>query len=290
MADCIICLSRDGFDCSVGPFGSRDASLYECPVCGVFGASRNAIGESLNPENVNMGRVLRAALSHRIRTNMKDGCDPVLLMTHDIEQFVQSNPKLPTPSQQSLNAIRFIGEILQESFEPLGSLPPSFQAAVGAPTRQYSLKLVRDLARRGLVEYVDAKTMGKPYNMISIDLTLDGWDLFEKERTGQLSTDIGFIAMKFGDEILDPFVRDVIKPCVQMLGYNLIDLRDVSQAGIIDNILRAQIRDAKFVIIDLSHDNSGAYWEAGFAEGLGKPVIYICERGKFDEMTCSPEM
>jgi nucleoside 2-deoxyribosyltransferase len=27
---------------------------------------------------------------------------------------------------------------------------------------------------------------------------------------------------------------------------------------------------------DLSDDNSGAYWEAGFAEGLGKPVIYLC--------------
>ena len=38
------------------------------------------------------------------------------------------------------------------------------------------------------------------------------------------------------------------------------------------------IRDAKFVIADLTHDNNGAYWEAGYAEGLGKPVIYICEK------------
>ena len=37
------------------------------------------------------------------------------------------------------------------------------------------------------------------------------------------------------------------------------------------------VRDAAFVISDLTHDNSGAYWEAGYAEGLGKPVIYICE-------------
>jgi nucleoside 2-deoxyribosyltransferase len=27
----------------------------------------------------------------------------------------------------------------------------------------------------------------------------------------------------------------------------------------------------------LSDSNAGAYWEAGFAEGLGKPVIYICK-------------
>ena len=46
--------------------------------------------------------------------------------------------------------------------------------------------------------------------------------------------------------------------------------------------MRAQIRDSAFVIVDLTHDNSGAYWEAGYAEGLGKPVIYICERQKFE--------
>ena len=42
------------------------------------------------------------------------------------------------------------------------------------------------------------------------------------------------------------------------------------------------IRDAKFVIVDLTHDNHGAYWEAGYAEGLGKPVIYVCKKDKFE--------
>ena len=47
--------------------------------------------------------------------------------------------------------------------------------------------------------------------------------------------------------------------------------------------MRVTIRDAKFIIADLTHDNNGAYWEAGYAEGLGKPVIYICEQSKFEE-------
>jgi nucleoside 2-deoxyribosyltransferase len=89
--------------------------------------------------------------------------------------------------------------------------------------------------------------------------------------------------MKFGDPVLDPFVK-AVKPLVKdRIGYDLLDMRDVARAGIIDNIMRTQIRDAAFVIVDLTHDNSGAYWEAGYAEGLGKPVIYICERSKFDE-------
>ena len=90
--------------------------------------------------------------------------------------------------------------------------------------------------------------------------------------------------MQFHDPDLEPFVREVVKPAVKYaIGYDLVDMRDVGRAGIIDNIMRVQIRDAKFVIVDLTHDNHGAYWEAGYAEGLGKPVIYICEKGKFEE-------
>ena len=89
--------------------------------------------------------------------------------------------------------------------------------------------------------------------------------------------------MQFGDSLLDPFVQDVVKPAVKEgIGYDLVDVRDRSRAGVIDNIIRTEIRDTAFVLVDLTHDNSGVYWEAGYAEGLGKPVVYICEREKFE--------
>ena len=90
--------------------------------------------------------------------------------------------------------------------------------------------------------------------------------------------------MQFDEPDLKAFVNKVLKPAVKdEIGYDLVDLNDVGRAGILDNIMRVQIRDAAFVIADLTHDNSGAYWEAGYAEGLGKPVVYICEKAKFDE-------
>jgi nucleoside 2-deoxyribosyltransferase len=46
--------------------------------------------------------------------------------------------------------------------------------------------------------------------------------------------------------------------------------------------LRVEIRTSRFLIADLTHGNQGAYWEAGFAEGLGKPVIYTCEKSQFE--------
>ena len=47
--------------------------------------------------------------------------------------------------------------------------------------------------------------------------------------------------------------------------------------------MREEIQNAELVVADLTHDNPGAYWEAGYAEGLGKPVIYTCEKTKFEQ-------
>ena len=89
--------------------------------------------------------------------------------------------------------------------------------------------------------------------------------------------------MQFGDPNFDLFVKEIVKPAVKEgTGYDLVNMDDVARAGVIDNIMRIQIRGATFVIADLTYDNSGAYWEAGYAEGLGKPVIYICEKEKFE--------
>ena len=90
------------------------------------------------------------------------------------------------------------------------------------------------------------------------------------------------MAMEFGDEILNRVVLDCFKPAVAQTGFDLRKLDENPKAGLIDNRLRVEIRRSRFLIADLTHNNRGAYWEAGFAEGLGRPVIYTCEKSVFD--------
>ncbi len=33
------------------------------------------------------------------------------------------------------------------------------------------------------------------------------------------------------------------------------------------------------MVVDLTHQNNGAYFEEGYAMGLGKPVIQLCRKG-----------
>ena len=91
------------------------------------------------------------------------------------------------------------------------------------------------------------------------------------------------MAMAFGDDELDKFVDLYFKKAALDAGFRLYRLDDEPKAGLIDDRLRVEIRTSRFLISDLSHENSGAYWEAGFAEGLGKPVIYTCEESKFEK-------
>ena len=92
-----------------------------------------------------------------------------------------------------------------------------------------------------------------------------------------------FMAMEFENPELEKVVEDHIKPTIKR-SFNVMvnTARDVAQAGLIDEIIRDHIRRAKFLLADLTHGNNGAYWEAGFAEGSGIPVIYVCERSVFD--------
>ncbi len=200
-----------------------------------------------------------------------------------IAGFIRSGCVGPTPAEQATNIVRYLGDEISRSGEKIKGLPENFFATIGSPNRDAAYDILEQLKGRGLVAGIEANTLNQK-EMLNVNLLLSGWEQYEAEKKGELSGNYGFIAMKFGDPVLDPFVADVLKPAVKSkLDYDVRDMRDAARAGVIDNIMRAEIRGAAFVIVDLTHDNLGAYWEAGYAEGLGKPVIYICEKAKFDK-------
>ena len=199
--------------------------------------------------------------------------------------------RLPSQAAQASNLIARIGDCETQEGKGLFVNAKTEAPLVGAFDEVMLRSLLSELTQRGLVKPLEqtedplpkGKTRIRVHRVHRVGLTLDGWERYESEKRGRFAGDYGFIAMKFGEPALEKLVSEIVKPAVRkQVGYELVDMRNVSEAGIIDNILRTQIRDAAFVLVDLTHDNPGAYWEGGYAEGLGKPVIYLCERKKFD--------
>ena len=129
---------------------------------------------------------------------------------------------------------------------------------------------------------VEGYGTGSP-KTLEFRLYMAGWERYEALKHAQVESHTAFMAMQFGDEELNRVVSDCFKPAVEAAGFTLRDLRDGQRAGLIDDQLRVALRTARFVMADLTHGNNGAYWEAGFAEGLGRPVIYTCRKMEWKE-------
>ena len=108
----------------------------------------------------------------------------------------------------------------------------------------------------------------------------------------------GFVAMKFGksprwvgkngkiyeegERNLDEFYDDLIAPAIKRAGFEPVRIDRTLHNKKIDDEILVQIRKSKFVVCDLTYENLGAYYEGGFAQGLGKEVFFVCEKEFFD--------
>lgn len=255
----------------------RDASWIDCPNCGRALLSRSLI--ACLPGIIQRGSDAPAKLSHAIRQSTSKS-NETPFTTHDADAILE-NP-LPRPREQADLLIRWLAENSMGPGETVWIEPSTHSAIIGAKSPAGFGLVVDHLFSSGLVTGVQADTLDTP-GRAHAALTFAGWDHYESLRIGRESYRKAFMAMKFGDATLEAVVAEVFKPAAKAAGFELLKLNDSPRAGLIDDRLRVEIQASDFVIADLTHDNLGAYWEAGYAEGLGKPVIYTCERTKFEE-------
>lgn len=232
-----------------------------------------------------LNKITRAFLTERMAKTADQGFER-LLISSEIHS-VRERAALLSPLLQADRLLIELGNKILQTGEGIEHISPQTAALVRSVDLVQIGSLLQELLYSRLIKGVEVEaTSTSEYTIQDVDLTLEGWRKFERLRKGNSAGTYGFIAMKFNDERLESFVRDFLKPLLKTeLAIELLDVRDVSKAGVIDNIMREAIRDSAFVLSDLSHDNNGAYWEGGFAEGVGKPVIYICEREKFKSIS-----
>ncbi len=88
-----------------------------------------------------------------------------------------------------------------------------------------------------------------------------------------------FVAMWFGEE-MDSVYENGIKPAIELAGYTPMRIDKKDDVVKIDDEIVTEIRRSRFLVADSTHGDDGArggvYFEAGFAFGIGIPVIYTC--------------
>jgi len=76
---------------------------------------------------------------------------------------------------------------------------------------------------------------------------------------------------------------EAFKPAIEEAGYVAFRIDFKPHTNMIDNEIIAEIRRSRFLVADLTGQNGGVYYEAGFAAGLSLPVFYTCLEAEFNK-------
>ncbi|HKZ18950.1 MAG TPA: hypothetical protein VJQ57_02455 [Acidimicrobiia bacterium] len=254
-------------------FGEASAIRINCPNCGVFEISRSlrkAIYEQL-PD-----RLTRALVSWVIHRGGGTESRPYILNT-DVVSRIRATQRLPSVMEKCNLALEALEAAQNHPGESVALEYSHWRARTAALDPDEVQFIFKSLEDQDLVtgDIQDA--------IARLRLSLRGWVALEEMRRSGVRTRRAMYAMPFGNDLLDRVLKEVFRPACRRTGFQPYRLDDEPKAGLIDNRLRVSIRTARFLLVELTLSNAGAYWEAGFAEGLGKPVIYTCDKRFFDK-------
>ena len=149
------------------------------------------------------------------------------------------------------------------------------------------------IKKRGWLLQADA-SLSPGYTFLNLEARL--W--VETQEREQGTGRQGFVAMWFDEDLLSSAYEQGFKIAIMNARYEPYLVRnDKYHSDRIDNRIMAAIRRSRFVVADFTcglgtdeHENEvriargGVYFEAGFAEGLGIPVIYTCHKNSIEHL------
>ena len=284
----------------------RDKIFYVCPVCGRYELTISGFRIQNNPH---LGSYLlyhkfqNENLEYRYHTTMsKEKCDayrtqfelgdlsnghPVHL-DHDIVEnwYPKTFAERIDNILLYLNSItKHIGQSVELNHIELCSILFVDQKEIEKTGENACWRKEEECFEE--VSYMLEYLMSKGYIMCDpppevqddlyyLTLSPDGYSRVDAIQKNTSYGKNAFVAMKFGNDTIP--LREAIREGITKAGYIAVLIDEVPHNEFITPELLKYIRDSKFVVVDLTHQNNGAYFEEGYAMGLGKPVIQLCQK------------
>ena len=154
-----------------------------------------------------------------------------------------------------------------------------------SPQEQEELRYLVDyLVDKGFVKWGSNSTLaGYPDSCV---VTVDGYRHME-DFARSIDDGQAFVAMWFDDEMFTVY-EEAICPGVEDAHYKPFIITQGKNVRKLDDAIISSIRRSRFLIADFTQGRGGArgsvYYEAGFAHGLGKDVIFTCRKDKVNKL------
>ena len=182
---------------------------------------------------------------------------------------------------------RFFGEQLKMSTEEAKSLLFISRYDENGQLLHYNYI---EMQYRELYDYFKdnslVKFMSHDHN-VYVTMQSEGWRRVDNIQQSEISNRKVFIAISFSKETKK--IRSAIEEGIRSAEFNPIIMTDlIHNKQIVPEMFRL-IRESRALIMDITEPNYGAYYEAGYALGLGKEVIISCKATAFDRKFESEE-
>jgi nucleoside 2-deoxyribosyltransferase len=176
-----------------------------------------------------------------------------------------------TPAEMFDRALLNVSRLIKHPSDSI-ELKGALEHLLYGKNKDQDFWMIRQLQKLG---YIHQEDDGDMDSLPTFTIESEGW-----RRIGELSRGLNpssreaFVAMSFQED-MRPFFLEGIKPAVEANGITKCVRIDAVQHNnkICDEIVAA-IRRSRFVVADFTGNRGGVYFEAGFAKGLGIPVIY----------------
>ena len=80
------------------------------------------------------------------------------------------------------------------------------------------------------------------------------------------------------DQCIDDAWNFGFKPALETVGYLPHRVDIVPHIDRIDAKIQAEIKESRFLVADVTGQRQGVYFEAGYAMGLGLPVVWTVRK------------
>ena len=261
---CPICNSK----CEVKVNGIK--KNIACPSCGPFSINKDQIFSTVPQNTLHLiAGYLYETKMHRVDL-LNNGTMESLFLNEKAIQKILSDPLIPKTSMQRLDKIILNLYKMNEGFSTVlisGNSTP----AMGYAKNLHEFVMMGNALQR--LGYLDE------FNR----MTIHGIQYAESLLTSNRNSTNVFIAMKFSDE-LKALRESAIKPACETCGFTAFTVDEEEHNDDIPDKIISGIKTSRFVVADFTENNLGVYYEAGYAKGLGLPVIKTCKKEWYDEI------
>lgn len=246
--------------------GKVDVYEIDCPCCGHYDVSESFLFSTSPSYSTEEMRLF----SGYIRNTSSEE-DPMFLTgdTYNNIQEIISPYKRLSVTQKINNLIKFIYDRADKPYKQILIKPDEIY--------RFYIHSIDDFYM--IVNYLTEQNYIRNPSHTSAQstfwVTVEGWRKYESLKETNINSKKVFVAMSF-DSKLKPIFADFIKPACKECGFDAerVDSKEHNEK-ICDRII-AGINESRFVIADFTQNKHGVYFEAGYARGLGIPVIWTC--------------